>query len=313
MPTQPPRHHSIAAKECVLLLAVGIVVSLVVVPAILRTRVAAARNQCHHNLKLLGFAAHQYHDVHGTLPPSRIAPGYATWVVLVSPFLPSGQEFLKWDLTKPYGEQPKYQLIHATIPALFCPVRRTRPHLSQPGIDVLPDGRDLPGRSGDYAGVAGGYGVAGNIHEDDGNGCIILAWSSFRAEKLDHWRGRVSLAQVLQGTSNALMLGERHVPIGTLNADAGDGCIYNGYLPYTAVRIAGPGPTNIGYDFDLAQSSQDRTGGPVRWQRIFGSAHPEGIVPFCMADGSIRKLRPSIPAVLLQQLAFFRPEADPAH
>ena len=308
MPTQTPQRRAIAMREILLLIATGVLILLIIIPTILRTRATAASKQCCLNLRMLGLAAHQYHDLRGTLPPSRIAPGYATWAVLVAPFLPDGEEAFKWDLTKPYGEQPQCQLTTATIKAFFCPVRRFRPGLSQPGIDVLPDGRDVPGRAGDYAGVAGSpRAIQLKHHEDEGDGCIILARANFDQGKLTDWRGRIDLSAVRQGTSNALLLGERHVPAGSLNADRGDGCIYNGYLPRTAVRIIGPSLSDTGQDFGLASSPQDRAGGPDRWQRIFGSAHAEGIVPFCMADGSIRKFRPTVSATLLRELAILQP------
>src|SRR5207244_4509678 len=93
-------------------------------PAVQKAREAANRMSCGNNLHQLGLAMHMYHDTLGTLPPDRLRTGYATWAVLLLPFLEQDNLFRKWDLSLTYyAQNPQARL--TPVKSYFCPSRRS--------------------------------------------------------------------------------------------------------------------------------------------------------------------------------------------
>lgn len=177
-----------------LLVVIATIATLIglLLPAVQKMRMAAARISCTNNFKQIGLALHQYHDTLGSLPPG-ITPALQGeafplmgWLTRVLPFIE--QEPL-WSLTRiAYEEEPSkpYKLPHygimSPIKSFSCPAddRTQGVHPTHYGLLVALT---------DYLGNLGT-----NYTIDNG----VLYWGS-------HTR----LTDITDGTSNTLLVGER--------------------------------------------------------------------------------------------------------
>src|SRR5438128_1180538 len=211
-------------------LVVAFVVFLVagaLVMFLFRSQQGARRAHCMNNLRILGEAIYYFEGsaeslkavglppkargaAQGTLPPARIADGYATWAVQIAPYLASKNPLADWDLRNLYVKQPE-NARHALLAELFCPARDREFKVSQRG-DVTAGGEHRAGAVADYACAAG----TGDPNHDwtgpDADGAIILGEVlETDGDLILRWRSRTSFGALQRGRSNTILLGEKHV------------------------------------------------------------------------------------------------------
>jgi len=187
------RHAFTLLELLVVLAIVGVLIGLLL-PAVQKARDAAARIKCANNLHQIGLAVHQYHDTMGSFPPgmrspsSRDLPGpYASWLTILLPYLEQGS---LWNATvaayrqsrSPFVSPPHIGLT-TVMPIFACPAdpRSDQVHLA-PRDQILVTLTC-------YLGVEGQ-----NLYSRDG---VLFKDSAVR------------IADITDGTSNTLLVGER--------------------------------------------------------------------------------------------------------
>ena len=304
----------------VVIAIIGILVALLL-PAVQQARAAARRVQCRSNLRQIGLATHGFHDVHGAFPPARLilnTPRFTfnfsrqvgldepSWPVRLLPFVEQTALHEKWDEYVPYGKNPE-DARNQAVSVFLCPDRHSIDSAVTPDQTITvnypcgcPGGQQtVPGGAVvDYVANQGDL-SPGAIGKDSdfywgGHGTGVIISSRPKGNRWfiePDWLDKIRFADVIDGYSNTLMLGEPHVPHGKLNQTPYNGPGYFGRHLTNFARIAGPG-------VPLAHDSHDQRAGLFS----FGSPHA-GVVHFALTDGSVRAISTSISTRLQGHLA----------
>jgi prepilin-type N-terminal cleavage/methylation domain-containing protein len=295
----PTRRQPIAPKgftlvELLVVIAIiGVLVALLL-PAVQAAREAARRTSCGNNIRQLGLAAQNFHDTMGYLPPSRLAnnsanatTNWATWAVVILPYIEQANFADAWDLRKSYESHPETTTKQA-VAAFFCPSRRAPSSVFS---------NDTPsGALSDYA-ACGGRGPNDGVNVDgvinaNANGTMICArWTLNPAKtQIVNWKGVVTLASITDGTSNTFLMGEKHVRRDTKFGTLEDRSVYTSQNNNNFRRYAGLDPTD-GKQYLIAKHSlgTDNTTKTID-NRSFGSWHPAGC-HFVLCDGSVKFMK----------------------
>ncbi|MFT4558600.1 MAG: hypothetical protein ACI92S_003981 [Planctomycetaceae bacterium] len=97
----------------------------VLVPSHVQPREAARRTQCKSNLKQIGIALHNFHDVHGHFPPSPAGAPLVSWRVHALPYLDNPDLFETYDQTLAWNSNKNTVIAKQRIEQLTCPSTRT--------------------------------------------------------------------------------------------------------------------------------------------------------------------------------------------
>ncbi|HUG19620.1 MAG TPA: DUF1559 domain-containing protein, partial [Planctomycetaceae bacterium] len=92
------------------------------VPAVTQARTAAKRSQSMNNMKQIGLAMHNYHEVHGHLPPAVvIGPDGKTphsWRVAILPFIEGAELYQAYRQDEPWDSEHNKKLLEQ-IPGVY--------------------------------------------------------------------------------------------------------------------------------------------------------------------------------------------------
>lgn len=180
-----PRRWSAAFTLIELLVVIAIIAVLIalLLPAVQQAREAARRTQCKNNLKQLGLAIHNYHDVHGRFPLNRTYRpdlwggnvnttnqpfGSVGWTVMCLPYFDQAALYnsINWDDrtgpgfgviggTTVTNGQSNVTIAAKVIAGLLCPSNPQSPVVNNQSGQADSWGDGLRGGRTDYAGNIG--------------------------------------------------------------------------------------------------------------------------------------------------------------
>ena len=246
--------------ELIVSIAIIGVLAALLVPAVQSSRDAARRTVCKNQLRQLGLALHMYHEVHRCFPPGSYVMGPSFpiqsgwgWGAMALPFLEQNAIYEQINFGLGTGLGGNLPLIARSIPAFRCPSE-----IGPDFIHCVPIS-DPPFNlaSGNYCGSEG----------------VLSSMSSVR------------IAQITDGTSQTLLLGERIVQPGGPSS-----------LAFTSAWC---GQVAFAEEYELRSvpyllpDPNHPINGSLNDPLCFGSRHPLG-ANFVLADGSCVFLNDSI-------------------
>ncbi len=295
----------------VVIAIIGILIALLL-PAVQAAREAARRSQCSNNLKQIGLALHNYHDINKAFPNTYCGAGVGGWIdvnykgSMMTRLLPFIEQTALYDaidfrlgtdgqLVAPGGQEIRRQ----TIPGFVCPSSGDTPTMTS-GVGI-----------GNYSGSCGPTpeswtgspsctcdasqwyspysGLTGMSGKGGGNPAGVFTRNATGSGGL--WS--CTMADLKDGTSSTIMVGERltgcsvHAANGWHTTNNGEGI--------TGTLIPINFDTCHDVNFDYASEGLTECNRNCTWNTEFGfrSEHPGG-AQFAFGDGSVHFLSETI-------------------
>ncbi len=319
-----PRFRAFTLIELLVVIAIIAVLIALLLPAVQAAREAARRSQCTNNLKQIGVAIHNYHESIGTFPPGYISgvnpsitdacdqdaensvsvdtgPGWA-WGSMILPQIDQQPLYnsINFNLSVAYHQNDTSS--HTSLSVYLCP-SDFGPSL----VPVLADPPD-PANAGSFSGsnivdqVARGNYIGmfglGEICAASGASSQPNVGSVGTASGMFFRNSRLTFANVVDGTSNTIAIGERSSNLSYVTWTARS---INGWLGKTSFLEGGtdkfdPSPEECWTQVLGPAGLEDgnRTiNDPEAHVEDYWSRHPGG-ANFLFADGSVHFLKNSI-------------------
>jgi prepilin-type N-terminal cleavage/methylation domain-containing protein len=302
MRTLSPRRSAFTLVELLVVIAIiGILVALLL-PAVQSAREAARRMQCQNNVKQLGLALHNYHNVALSFPaaivfdagenPSTSDNFRPNWVIRILPYMEQQTLFDSFASGK-YISDPLNRLVRGTeLNVMKCPSDSAKNRVK-------------------FSGTSSGEGdnwARGNYAANGVNGAMDFigegsAWADLRKRGVMACNVSLSIGEIKDGTSNVMLVGEVRAGITdkdrrgvwAMGAAGASGLFWHGFEgddngPNAFVPTSPDDDDIEGCNLipDALKMSEKMTccGGCPSWQATMRSVHQGGAY-CCFGDGSV--------------------------
>ncbi|HUG66446.1 MAG TPA: DUF1559 domain-containing protein [Pirellulaceae bacterium] len=276
----------------VVIAIIGILMALLL-PAVQAAREAGRRMQCGNNLHQLAIATHNYHDVHGRFPPGFLLENITSlsgpfWSAMLLPQLEQGVLFDTIEFGAPWDvDRSPNELACATfLPAFRCPSSTAVKHMTLQGItDRVPS---------NYLGCA--TGIASRESGPDPRA------SNFNLDGILYNGSSTRFADVIDGTSSTVIIGEAEFDINVRGIDHGGGIhiVDHWYIgspgihPTEVSEAVGSTAVPVNSIFDASAFIDAK-------ELCFSSRHPGG-AQVAFADGHVSMVHETIDAAVWSAL-----------
>lgn len=302
-----PRQAFTLVELLVVIAIIGVLVALLL-PAVQVAREAARRMRCQNNLKQIGLACHNLHDITGEMPKAFSPTTGLSWHVYILPYIEQQALFNNFDTTTtnppnpshtaPNRNDPNGLVIIQAYQCTSCPVKRqlfNPPNNTNGPTDLIPPNTGTPAAVPHYYGVNGprgsNYPVGTATHE----GVPAATSGIFQRD------GTIRMARITDGTSNTIMVAEMSW-YSTLYGTRFRTWVRGGD-EYAGVVVGRPSfvvsgrnvtnPINGIFSANLVVPYNDMP---------FGSMHSGGM-NVCLGDGSVRFLNQNLSMTTYRALA----------
>lgn len=294
MRTRNTRKHGFTLIELLVVIAIIAILIALLLPAVQQAREAARRTQCKNNMKQLGLALHNYHDVHRAFPPGWIAVdgnvqsahdglNGAGWGTMILPYMEQTNLYELFDANLPIHHLDNFEFQTVVLPAFQCP--------SDPKVEMWDiEEEGSPGTvlarlpTANYIGVFGTEELDGC--ENAPGTAPVKANGQCEGDGVLYHNSRVRIRDITDGTTNTFIIGERKTDSQLGWFSTWPGMVSEGEEAFQ--RILG--------------SADHVPNDPASHFDDFSSRHTGG-AQFVLGDGSVRFISENIDHGLYQSLA----------
>jgi prepilin-type N-terminal cleavage/methylation domain-containing protein len=210
-------HRGFTLIELLVVIAIIAILVALLLPAVQQAREAARRTQCKNHLKQIGLALHNYHDTHRSMPSGWIAVspfGYPAahdggsglgWAAMILPYMDQDNVWRLINSNVSLANPLNAAVLKVQIPTYKCP--------SDPQPDFWAIKEEDSGAALANLPIANYIGVFGTeeLHgcENSPGDAPVMRTGQCVGNGAFYHNSKVRMADITDGTSNTLLVGER--------------------------------------------------------------------------------------------------------